>query len=480
MKRVFLSLLLAFIASFCFLSPIHAQDASWVDTGYDAAMKAAADGDVNSAAYISNADNSTKLNLVRQVFGAVEGLTVVKGDMEEPYAKKMNEQSAMTGLSNYIGYMYTNPPASTYAFVQDMGQTLGFIPKQAYAQGIGFSGLAPLLPIWKMFRNISYAILAIVMVIIGFMVMFRKKIDPKTVVTVQNALPKVVVTLILITFSYAIVGLMIDLMYIVLFVALQLIVTSAPSGMFKPDHISVFTSSSFGGVWRGMFGGFESFPIMINTLMPGEASWITKLTLATVLSGGIAGVMSILVALIMAIAFLFGVVRLFFMLLSAYIQIIVAVLVGPIQILLDAVPGGQGFSGWIKNLLSNLVVFPITSVMLTLAYFLIKSAGQTWTPPLLGAGSSSISALIGLGFLFIIPSTVKGLQEALKAKPMVNAGLGAIAGPFGSGIGQTAQLAYQASFIGSQFTHKPKDSTASSRLTDAGTAGAKLQQPKLQ
>ncbi|MFZ2025551.1 MAG: hypothetical protein WAV51_04700 [Microgenomates group bacterium] len=468
MKRVFLSLFLSFVTSFCFLSPIHA---SWVDEGYDEAMKAAENGDVNSAAYISNADNNTKLNLVRQVFGAVEGLTVMKGDLNEPYAKKMNNQSAISGLSTYIGYMYTNPPASTYAFVQDMGQTLGFIPKQAYAQGIGFSGLSPLLPIWKMFRNISYAILALVMVAIGFMVMFRKKIDPKTVVTVQNALPKVVVTLILITFSYAIVGLMIDLMYIVLYAALQLIVTSAPSGMFDADHVSVFTSSSFGAVWKGMFGGFETFPIMINSIMPGEASWITKLTLATIFSGGVAGVLSILVALIMAIAFLFGVVRLFFMLLSAYIQIIVAVLIGPIQILLDAVPGGQGFSGWIKNLLSNLVVFPITSVMLTLAYFLIKSADKTWTPPLLGSGSSGISSLIGLGFLFIIPNTVKGLQEALKAKPMVNAGLGAIAGPMGSGVGQGMQLVYQGAMIKEGlFARKPNTNTLQSTIDSAKAA----------
>ena len=34
----------------------------------------------------------------------------------------------------------------------------------------------------------------------------RKKIDPKTVVTAQNAIQRVIIALILITFSYAIVG----------------------------------------------------------------------------------------------------------------------------------------------------------------------------------------------------------------------------------------------------------------------------------
>lgn len=478
MKRVFFAIILVILTSLYLPGSVRAADetasaaTSWFDTGYGEAIKAAVSGDINSYAHITHFNTGTYSDAIRRVLGAVPDITISAEDMGTPYAEQMNNQSAMSGLSNYVYAMYANPPASTYAFVQDMGQSLGFIPRQAYAQGIGFSGLSPLLPIWKVFRNISYAILSIIMVVIGFMVMFRKKIDPKTVVTVQNALPKIVVTLLLITFSYAIVGIMIDLMYIALYLALQLIVSSAPSGIFGSDHVAVFTSSSFNAVWKGVFGGFATFPELINVIIPGKISWITKLALIATPTGGFGAIPALLIALIMAIAFLFAVVRLLFMLLSAYIQIIVAVLTGPIQIMLDAVPGSNGFTSWIKGLLSQLMVFPITSIMLTISYFLIKTSEKVWTPPLLGMGAASIGPFIGLGFLFVIPSTIKGLQEALKAKPMVNAGLGAIAGPFGAGIGQTMQLAYQASFVGSQFTHKTKPSTPPERLKDAGDKGA--------
>ena len=65
------------------------------------------------------------------------------------------------------------------------------------------------------------------MIVIGFMVMFRRKIDPKTVITVQNALPKIVLALLLVTFSYAIAAFMIDLMYLVMAIIINLLVSAA-------------------------------------------------------------------------------------------------------------------------------------------------------------------------------------------------------------------------------------------------------------
>ena len=99
------------------------------------------------------------------------------------------QNGALSGLGGSMIAMYANPPASTKEYAIDLGKTLGFIPKSAMAQGIGFAGLAPLLPLWKVFRDVSYGILAIILIVVGLMVMFRKKIDPKTVVTVQNSIP---------------------------------------------------------------------------------------------------------------------------------------------------------------------------------------------------------------------------------------------------------------------------------------------------
>ena len=133
------------------------------------------------------------------------------------------QHGALSGLGGSIIAMYANPPASTREYAIDLGKTLGFLPKYAVAQGIGFSGLSPLLPIWKVSRDISYGILAVILIVVGLMVMFRKKIDPKTVVTVQNSIPRIVVALLLVTFSYAIVGILIDGMYLLIALIVSMI-----------------------------------------------------------------------------------------------------------------------------------------------------------------------------------------------------------------------------------------------------------------
>lgn len=448
MKRVFLSLFFGLILSLFLTTSAHAQAGSWVDTGYPDSMEAAQGGDVNAAAHVSNVNTNNYSDFIRRVLGPVPGITISANDMNTPYAKKMLEQSAVAGLSNYIYAMYANPPASTYVFVQDFSQTLGFIPKKAYAQGIGFSGLTALLPVWKQFRNISYAILALVMVVIGFMVMFRKKIDPKTVVTVQNALPKIVITLILITFSYAIVGIMIDLMYLVLVLGVRLLVTSS-TGIFTDNHISMMTSSDFSGVWKGVFAGYASLGDLMDFLFPNEQAGALNLFNPAY------DVVGILTALLLALAFLFGVIRIFFMLLTSYIQIIIALLTGPLQILLDAVPGGQGFSAWLKNLLSQLLVFPITAFLLTVGWILIKTSTTMWTPPLLSMGSKGVGGVIGLGVLLSIPSIIKGIQESLKAKPGIPIGAASALSPI-TGAFQMGTQAMSAFYYGKEFFGKKK------------------------
>ena len=83
------------------------------------------------------------------------------------------------------------------------------------AQSYGFHGLTWLQNYWKGFRDISYTLIVLVTIIFAFMIMFRVKLNPQTVISVQSALPKIVIALILITFSYAIAGFAIDLLYVI-------------------------------------------------------------------------------------------------------------------------------------------------------------------------------------------------------------------------------------------------------------------------
>lgn len=413
-RKLLLIIFSFFVATILTTTSVMALDP---DQGYAECLES---DSVCGGFHTSNVTSDSISNFIRMSIGPIEGITVTS--INSPLAQQMMKKSAVYNLSSYITAMYMNPPASTYAFVQDMGQTLGFMPKTAYAQGIGFSGLSALLPIWKVFRNMAYFLLAIVMVVIGFMVMFRKKIDPKTVVTVQNALPRIVVALLLITFSYAIVGLLIDVMYIFLVLAIQLLNSSAP-GVFKSTVLSDYTTSGFATVWKGLFSGYNSYGELLRFLNPDPSQGVG----ATIVSGlGWIIEGGLLLWWFLALAYLFAAIRIFFMLISAYIQIIIGLLTAPLQFLLEAIPGSKSFETWIKNIFSNIIVFPITAILLMISVILVNSTTQLWTPPLLGMGGRGIAAFIGLGLSLSIPSIVKSIKDALKIKPMMSMGGGAM------------------------------------------------------
>lgn len=424
------------------------------------------------------------------------------------------QRSAMAGLSNTTIALF-NPPVRTSDFAIDMGRTLGFLPGQAQAQGIGFSGLSALLPIWKAFRNVAYALLAVIMVVIGFMVMFRKKIDPKTVVTVQNAIPRVVVALLLVTFSYAIVGLMIDLMYFFIVLSAGLIVNASDgklglliNAQWNPNFLDPSTwlpraeSSTVaevvdrllnGGIWGTLgffFGsGMQAFDDIGLLLTGADPATIVSATiipglLGYLFAGGgkvgalVAGIFNgpVLLFLIITIVLLFGIIRLIFLLVDAYINIIISLIFSPFQLMMEAIPGTNAFNSWFRWLLSKVVTFPITAVFLMLAAFLTSqdTSQALWAPPLLaknGAETQGLAGFIGLGMLLVIPMVVGNVQKALKAEAFIPGGVGAVLGPIGSGAGQLFQMYYQWSFISSAIRHKPDVRTPVQTLREGTQKG---------
>ena len=347
------------------------------------------------------------------------------------------KQSALGNINSAISVLYKYPPADLAYWVRDTAATMGFAPRQVMAQGIGFNGLTALLPIWKAFRNMAYVLLALAMIVVGFMVMLRKKIDPKTVVTVQNALPRIVIALILITFSYAIVGLFIDVMYLVIAFINVIVNTGLPN---KYPNSPNLTSGEFGDLINGVFSPLTNTFAQIDTdLVRGDtAGVLTEAAEATQLNLDI----GFLFQLIVGLGYLFALVRILFMLLGAYTQILLAVLIGPLQILIDVFPGANGFTNWIKNIIANLSVFPVTIFLLLLGgrIGLYLGGGKLWVPPLLPPGVNWISeVLISLGIVLMIPSICHSIKEAFKTKPLVG---GSAGGGIMGGMGSLSSIYY--------------------------------------
>src|SRR3989344_5276633 len=327
-----------------------------------------------------------------------------------------------------IGKLMGNLPISSHDYVQYVASKMN-IAQPAYAQGTGYSVLSPLIRVWSAFRNIAYLAYVLIFIFIGFMIMFRAKLDPQTVVNVQNSLPKLVITLLLITFSYAIAGFMVDLIYLGIYI---LIATFDSAGLLGEPTIALnrlLTQNLFelvfkAGLWR----------------LTANAAFV--------------------------IALLFAMFKLFFQLGIAYIQIILQTIFAPIFILFNALPGSQSFSSWLRNFLSNILIFPAVATLFLIAAVLlgpyqpgpgkpsedpfditaplIPSGTPFWMPPFIGlAGgvdAEAILQLIGFFFILFAPQMVSTLQQALKAKPLptggvfaqIAAGAGIVGGALGA------------------------------------------------
>lgn len=343
-----------------------------------------------------------------------------------PTTDQFFKSSIIGKVTTLISLPYINPPASGTYWATDSLQKAGLLPSAYAAEGIGFASIKPLMNIWKIFRDIAYLVIVLILVAIGFMIMFRMKVNPQTVISVENALPKIVVTLLLITFSFPIAGFLVDIMYVLIVLAIS-ILSSNNTFYDVAQTQNYFLQSDFKTLWEAIIPlpssaqflyGMPRFAYIGDSMMallPTEintwsrilltligAIYGTKAISGIVEAGGIKTFLSNIsiagfgigkitepifgVALILLIVYLvlmilihgFGLIlgfvislaitgmlfNIFFMLLKSYIQITVSIVFSPIIILFEALPGKSTFSFWLKGLIGELLTFPVIITLL--------------------------------------------------------------------------------------------------------------------
>lgn len=398
---------------------------------------------------------------------------------------------AIGSLTKVMTMMYERPVASAMAYTYDLLHNAGLLTKPVYAQGIGFAGLSPLLPLWKATRNISYAVLIIVMVAIGFMVIFRMKIDPKTVISVQSAIPKIILTLILITFSYPIAGFLIDVMYLVIFIIVEILSKAVPTNLpgwadfmtKTPNQQQAFIQTGIVG-WGNLFTSVFSFGLLpaffeqffggsfLNLGIEGAGgagigaiiASITKsaalaISPANILAGLI--IFPLIIILLIGLGLLFTFIRLTFLLVNSYIQLLISVILGPLLLLKEAIPGQSAFGDWVKGLLANLIVFPATVAVLYFSWIMtaVTWKGNLWGAPLIPVGGGGditsgnpLAIFMGLGIIYLSPNLVASIKKAFGAKPAVPITAGSafspLTGAVGTGMGAMSQFYYMNQIFG--------------------------------
>lgn len=477
----------------------------------------------NQEAWLNEAMGSNMVSL----------FTGIVGDIPDEIFRDNSEISSSQDTYQYIPggafgalnkqiAILQSPPASGIEYIAQVRDN--FLGKPAYAQGVGFQGLQFLLPLWRGFRNVIYIISTIIFIVIGVMIILRIKISPQAVITVQSAIPKLITTLILVTFSYAIAGLVIDLANFVqaFVVAIFFSMKDIPLGnnlftehvwgsgfplvsdliaavngvltffqdsfnfrhLANPDmnDIQALTYRAIPGWSSFMMLGALLGKIVIGFFATGITSyvgvgpgWVSDLVgwvagdVVGGISGGVIGLLILpLILFILAIIWL---IKLYFGIIKCYVTLIFKIVLGPLEIGMGAFPNSKmGFSTWIMDVISNMAVFPVIGIFLVLLNLICDALrvngpdSRIWAPNLISGGgidNEIISAVIGFAGLAILSKLPSLVPEfVFKIKPS----------PFGAAIGEQLSAVTQP-FVagGTQLTHDAVQSRYKTQKAAGGT-----------
>lgn len=331
-----------------------------------------------------------------------------------PSNRSINDTGVIGALASMVGSMYANPAADTQTYLAYIMNDTGLgLVQPAYAQGIGFSALSPILSAWIGFRNLAYVIFVLVFLIIGFMIMTRQKLGSQTVITAQQAIPRVIVALLAVTFSYAIAGLMIDLMYMIMYLMLAVF----GHGANMQDEF--LSGNVFSFATRLVGAGFESSQVAISEFVEQEiVSW-------PVISDVFKFMAGLTVGVIIGIAVLFSVFSLFIELIKTYFSIVVSITLSPLLLMMGAIRGNNVFFSWLQSLFANLMAFPAVLFALLLFDQLtghfsgakVDFSQGGFMPPYASVGTVEyIPFILGLATLLMLKEIVVQVKSALGAK----------------------------------------------------------------
>ena len=363
---------------------------------------------------------------------------------QQHYAGGLQNDKAVPDNSSFLARYFEVNPLSGVGNIMTKLKKLYLIP-EAQAQGFGFSALAnPVQALWRASRDITYALFVLTIIVMAFMIMFRTKISPQTVITVQSALPKIVIGLVLVTFSYAIAGFMIDLVYVVIGLISALVLQAG-----------VFTSAEtwtdvFAWLTTGGAGNTGAFGILLNYIqIAGTAGFfaiarVMATSVPAFVLGAFGEILWILGYVLIFIWMFIIAFKVFFMLLKTYVAIIFNIMLAPFQIMVGVLVPGMGFGSWLRTLAANLAVFPVVGVMFIFAFmFLFAAAGPfggglinilpwgldfnpslfpagSWSPPLLAGGADLqpfLWLIASLATLSLIPKAADMIKSFVSGRP---------------------------------------------------------------
>lgn len=365
------------------------------------------------------------------------------------------------------------------------------LTKPVYAQGTGFTNLSSLMQLWIRIRDLSYLFFVLIFVIIGFAIMLRIKIDPRTAMSIQNQIPRIIISILLITFSYAIAGVLVDFMWVTTYTGINILtngVTCQNGGGNSMTSVATqnlldtpfqYMNQLLGCPFNTGLNNHLGIEELARRVGYSVADIITRVVWGILGHGDFApncsgvnfltnfddcvawgffniirGIINVLAMLIFIIAILVQLFRIWLELIKAYIYSVLYTLVAPLWILLGLVPGakGYGFGSWMRHMVFSLIIYPFTAFLFVIAIVIANdpnvttktydpNSGALFVPPLVANPNieNNIGYILALAVILITPQAVAMMREVFNAPqskhtPAIMAGIGVGASVIGAPV----------------------------------------------
>jgi len=226
----------------------------------------------------------------------------------------MAVRSSLLGFSNLVeGTVRNEPLPVNLAYYWDQSiSNIPYLNKALASPGDAYENL-PMVKasyeLWAMSVRVALGLMSAILLFTGIMIVMGKKVNQQLVVSVQYAIPKIIISIFLIIFSYP---------------------------------IGATIASISWGLWRG------AFPLVFDALL-GRADdgtvfpsgMLVLMEIITTLRLAQGGFFYVLVVLIVALLLLILRLVIFFKAFFIYIKMIFSIMTAPLEFALGAVPGSE-------------------------------------------------------------------------------------------------------------------------------------------
>jgi hypothetical protein len=330
------------------LKETYTEQGSWMDTLVDCVSNLCRDSIQTTISNTTVAFFGTGASMILP-----PEVIAMSPEVREEYAQKsFAGKSLFTFAGNGVSMALNSQPTVDiqYALASDWVPGYADTGNSVYAaSGYALLGNSGITEFWNYSRNIAYVLFVVILMAAGFMIMFRNKVGGQMAVTVYNTIPNVILGLILVTFSFAIVGVILNISGLLTLLAHGILNVDPGSGFYVGDIGSIWGIFIKGTDWR-----VTADAAGVGTIIVAIAAGISGLPVL-----GVLALVLLIIAIIIFGFYIFAFLKVWWMLFKTYLSILIDTVAGPVILAASVFPGNSKMMvGWFNRIIRNALVFP--------------------------------------------------------------------------------------------------------------------------